>query len=71
MKDHTYEMKEQALTMDNKINECGQDKVHVDPQFQFPRLVIVKELTEDMASICRYELSVFPTALFERSGFMQ
>ena len=71
MKDHMFKMKEQALTMDSKIIECGQDKVHVDPQLLFQRLVIVaKGSTEDMAFIFRYELSVFPIALFERYGFM-
>ena len=29
VKDHTYKMKEQTLTMDSKIIECGQNKVHV------------------------------------------
>ena len=31
MKDHTLKIKEQALTVDSKIIECGQYKVHVDP----------------------------------------
>ena len=65
VKDHTFKMKEQAQTMDSKVIECGQDKVHIDPQLLFQRLVIVtKRSTEDMASIFRYELSVFPMVLF-------
>ena len=71
VKDHTFKMKEQAQTMDSKVIECGQDKVHIDPQLLFQRLVIVaKGSTEDIASIFRYELSVFPLALFESSGLM-
>ena len=72
VKDHTFKMKEQAQIMDSKVIECGQDKVHIDPQLLFQRLVIVaKGSTEDMASIFRYELSVFPMALFESSGLMR
>ena len=72
VKDHTFKMKEQAQTMDSKVIECGQDKVHIDPQLLFQRLVIVaKGSTEDLASIFRYELSVFPMALFESSGLMR
>ena len=45
--------------MDGEIIECG----HVDPQLLFQRLVIVaKRSTEDMTSVFRYELSVFPMA---------
>ena len=72
VKDHTLKMKEQALTMDSKIIECGQDKVYVDPQLPFQGLVIVvKGSTEDMASIFKYELSAFPMTLVECSGVMR
>ena len=60
VKDHTFKAQKQALTMDGKIIECGQDKVHVDPQLLFQRLVIVaKGSIEGMASVFRYELLVF------------
>ena len=31
LKYHTFKMKEQAQTIDSKVIECGQDKVHIDP----------------------------------------
>ena len=72
VKDHTFKMKEQRQQWIVKLLNMDKTRYMLILSLLFQRLVIfAKESTEDMASIFKCELSVFPMALFEFSGFMR
>ena len=51
-----------VITIDNEV-------VQVDPQLLFQRLILAANASEDLPSIFRYELSSYPSSLFD-SPFM-
>ena len=63
----------EARTMNTKPSvKIGEEKVRVDPQLLFQRLLHVAggDLTK-LAEIFRYELTAVPASLFDDSGFMR
>ena len=50
--------------------KVDKEKVHVDPLLLFSRLLVLVEREADMKSYFKYELTPFPTSLFE-NGMMR
>ncbi|XP_078340604.1 uncharacterized protein LOC144627434 [Crassostrea virginica] len=68
-----FKKSNQAVTLGSKgnIKEEGDD-INVNPQLLFQRLVAAaNDLFPDMSKIFKYELSNYPSALFEPSGLMR
>jgi hypothetical protein len=61
----------QVITLTSKTDaKVGDDTISVDPQLLFQRLTAVGNLLmEDTGNMFRYELSTFPSSLFEPSGW--
>ena len=57
----------QDLEMGVKIQN---DKIHIDPLLLFTRLLVLIEREEEIRSYFRFELTAYPTALFE-NGMMR
>ena len=67
---YTFKRKDQTerLTISNamKVNE---ETVSIDPQLLFQRLITVADrCDEDILTIFKYELSTYPSSLFDSSG---
>ena len=68
-----FKKSKQAVTLGSKGNiKVEGDDVNVNPQLLFQRLVAAaNDLFPDMSEIFKYELSNYPSALFEPSGLMR
>ena len=59
----------QAVTLGSRstVNIKG-EHVNIDPQLLFQRLLPIRECSDDVTSLCHYELCTYPAALFESSS---
>ncbi len=64
--DYTFQKADQAVTFaSSSVLKVKGEPIKVDPQLIFQRLIAVGEHTEDLASLFKYELCSYPSALFE------
>ena len=68
--DFVFKRSNQVVTFTSKIGaKVGDETISVDPQLLFQRLTAVGNLLmEDTGNMFSYELSTFPSSLFEPSG---
>ena len=63
-------LQNKTLNEKSKVKAQG-DSLNVNSQLLFQRLVIAaRNITEDVSKIFEYELSYFPSSMFESSGVM-
>ncbi|KAK3748685.1 hypothetical protein QZH41_018981, partial [Actinostola sp. cb2023] len=63
---YSFKRKEQSVTLAARSSiRIEDDRVHVDPQLLFQRLVIACNTTDDLEDVFRYELCSYPAALFD------
>ncbi|KAK3728716.1 hypothetical protein QZH41_001096 [Actinostola sp. cb2023] len=63
---YSFKRKEQSVTLAARSSIRIEDnRVHVDPQLLFQRLVIACNTTDDLEDVFRYELCSYPAALFD------
>jgi hypothetical protein len=68
---HSKEIVKLRLNEKSKVKTQG-DSLNVNSQLLFQRLVTAaRNITEDVSKIFEYELSNFPSSLFESSGVMR
>ena len=64
--EYSFKRKEQSVTLAAKSSiKIDGERIQVDPQLLFQRLVIACMTMEDLESVFQYELCSFPAALFE------
>ena len=70
--EYKFQKKNQVTLINIKHVETVKNNQMIDQQLLFQRLLIVaKRSTHDISSIFNYELSVYPTAIFETSGIFR
>ena len=71
--EHGFKRTDQVATMASKnLVKIDEDVVYVDPQLLFQRLVsAVGNIYEDKSEVFKYELSSYPSSLFESSTFLR
>ena len=70
--EYKFQKKNQVTLINIKHVETVKNNQMIDQQLLFQRLLIVaKGSTHDISSIFNYELSVYPTAMFETSGIFR
>ena len=66
VEDYTFRKSEQAITLASKSAiKINDERVEIDPQLLFQRLILTANVSEDLPSVFRYELSSFPASLFD------
>lgn len=70
---YVFKKNEKVVPMDTKSSvKIGDDVIHVDPQLLFQRLVAAANgIQDDISDIFRFELSTFPSSIFETSGLLR
>ena len=70
--EYKFQKKNQVTLINIKHVETVKNNQMIDQQLLFQRLLIVaKGFTHDISSIFNYELSVYPTAMFETPGIFR
>ena len=66
--EYSFTMSNQAITFSamSSIKVDG-EKIQVDPQLLFQRLIIASQSLDDMSAIFKYELCSYPSSLFDSS----
>ncbi|KAG1689105.1 hypothetical protein GQR58_007844 [Nymphon striatum] len=68
----SFRRKDQVVRMRQKVVSVDGDKVVVDPQLLFQRLLIVANNSNcDLDELLKHELSTYPTSLFDKHGFLR
>ena len=68
----SFRRKDQVVRMGQKVVSVDGDKVVVDPQLLFQRLLIVANNSNcDLDELLKHELSTYPTSLFDKHGFLR
>ena len=69
----SFKRSSQAVTLNTKTSiKIDNDTVTIDPQLLFQRLTTVaNRLGEDVSEMFSYELSSYPSSLFDNSGFLR
>lgn len=67
---YTFKRKDQTVPLSiNNAMKVNQETVSIDPQLLFQRLITVADrCDEDISNILKYELSTYPSSLFDNSG---
>lgn len=70
--DFVFKKKAQAITMDVKesVKVCSED-IHIDANLLFQRLITVGTRCSDLRQLMSYELSSYPTAMFDSKTMMK
>ncbi|KAL5005019.1 hypothetical protein ScPMuIL_018475 [Solemya velum] len=69
---YSFKKKEQIEPMGQTAVSIGREKVTVDPQLLFHRLLIVANSSDcDLEEVLKFELSVYPAALFAKNGLLR
>ena len=70
--EYSFKRKEQSVTLAAKSSmKIDSERIQVDPQLLFQRLVIACMTMEDLESVFQYELCSFPAALFENQVILR
>ena len=71
--EHSFKRTDQVATMASKnLVKIDEDVVYVDPQLLFQRLVsAVDNIHENKSEVFKYELSSYPSSLFESLTFLR
>ena len=66
--EYSFTKSNQAITFSAKSSVKGDgEKIQVDPQLLFQRLIIASQSLDDMIAILKYELCSYPPSLFDSS----
>lgn len=64
--EYSFKKSAQAITLAKKSAvRIDNEQVEIDPQLLFQRLILASNTSEDLPTIFRYELSSYPTSLFD------
>ena len=70
--DHSFKKKSQIVTMaSNYAVKIGDEMINIGPQLFFQRLVTAGMRNEQLSEIFQYELSSYPSALFDMKYVMK
>lgn len=69
--DYSFKKKDKAITLDSRNSvKINGDPVEIDPMLLFQRLLTAGERSNELPLLFKYEMSGYPTSLFQSTGIM-